>query len=145
MNTYFVAHGSSITGPFAEEQLLNMWRSGAITADAHVCLDGTEEWIPIKRELNMIEVFRPKVSAEMRGASVLAAARSPAVSYRTAVLLSLLLPGLGHIYAGEVGSGIAVMLFCAFFGFTLLWPVALILYIASIFMLQSAVDKRNGL
>ncbi len=42
---YWIAEGAKIAGPFAESQLLPMWRSGQFTALAQCCVDGTEDWI----------------------------------------------------------------------------------------------------
>lgn len=60
MNAYYVAEGEVVTGPFAETQLGAMWQAGAITAHAMVCLEGTEEWVPIRTELNTMEAMKPK-------------------------------------------------------------------------------------
>lgn len=44
MNMYYIAKDQEVTGPFAEDQLIAMWRSGQISADSHVCPQGTQNW-----------------------------------------------------------------------------------------------------
>jgi TM2 domain-containing membrane protein YozV len=144
-STYHIAHGDQVTGPFTEEQMLNMWRMGQITADAQVMMIGTEEWVPIQAEITTIEAFKPRAPARDRGAMYGGGptASGPQINYGTAMVLSVLVPGLGHIYAGQAGGGIALLIFIGAFGFTLLWPVALLLYMWSLFDVRRAVEKRN--
>lgn len=108
MTTYFIAQEGQVTGPFAEEQLLDLWQRGAVTMDAQVMMEGTEAWVPIGDEINSIQALKPRRRPVARSYSH--AMAQPVRSVRMAVGLSLLITGLGHIYAGHVGRGMLWLL-----------------------------------
>lgn len=156
MNAYFIAEGEGVAGPFTEEQLLSMWRLGRITANAQVCLEGTEEWVAIRTEINTIEAFQQvnqrhrKLSPEsvMNAALAQHARGAQMKSEGTAVVLSLLVPCLGHIYAGEIVVGVIGLFIAApliaLLLFGPLWPVSIILYGAILFDSANAVKRHNA-
>jgi TM2 domain-containing membrane protein YozV len=156
MNAYYIAEGEQVTGPFVEDQLMNMWRLGQITANAQVCLEGTEEWVPIRTEIHTIEAFRPmnqshrKLTPESALQAVLnqQTKAMQAKSAGAAVLLSVLLPGLGHLYAGEVAAGLLGLLIVPLFGLALisagLWPLALVIYAVLLVDSANAVKRCNA-
>ncbi len=54
----------------------------------------------------------------------------------TAALLSFMIVGLGHLYAGEIGRGLALFIFTvAFFAFT-----KVSLWVAPLFWIAAAID-----
>ena len=146
MNAYYIAEGERVTGPFAEDQIAHMWRSGSITADAMVCLEGTTDWVSIREEMAVIEAMKPRVN---RGNANDAMLRMVARSAReksagVATLLALLWPCAGHIYAGEIIAGLGGMVLC--FGFLLAgaWPLALVLWIAGVVDASGAIRRFNA-
>ncbi|MES2597204.1 MAG: DUF4339 domain-containing protein [Verrucomicrobiota bacterium] len=44
--TYHLSSQGQVSGPFELSQIRGMWKSGGITADAQICLVGTEDWKP---------------------------------------------------------------------------------------------------
>jgi hypothetical protein len=52
---YYIAVGTEQKGPYTFSQLQNMWRSGAITADALYCQQGFDEWVPISSLVQLLE------------------------------------------------------------------------------------------
>jgi hypothetical protein len=131
MNAYYIAEGEQVTGPFVEDQLMNMWRLGQITANAQVCLEGTEEWVPIRTEINTIEAFRPKITRDMRGVYSTEQAVKPSKSEGTAALLTLLLVGAGHVYAGEAGRGLCFLIIAVITAVTF-WPLGLVTLLVAV-------------
>lgn len=132
MNAYYIAEGEQVTGPFVEDQLMNMWRLGQITANAQVCLEGTEEWVPIRTEIHTIEAFRPKITRDMRGVYSTEQPVKSSKSESVAALLSLLLVGAGHMYAGEVAAGLGFLVIAAIAAL-IAWPLALVILIVAVF------------
>lgn len=145
MNAYYIAEGDRVTGPFTEDQLAHMWRNGAITANAMVCLEGTTDWVSIRDEMASMEAMRPKVRNSLAADPVMrmVARSAREKSAGVATLLSLLWPCAGHIYAGEIVAGLGGMVLC--FGFLLVgaWPLALVLLIAGILDASGAVRRYN--
>lgn len=135
---------------------MHMWRLGQITANAQVCLDGTEEWVPIRMEINTIEAFRPvnQQRRQLTPESTMQALLDQQVksmqakSEGVSVLLSLLLPGLGHIYAGEVVAGVLGLFIVPLFGLALmgagLWPLVVIIYAVALVDSANAVKRHNA-
>ena len=114
MSSYFVSDGEAdVQGPFVEAQLRSMWQAGKITANAMVCLEGTEDWILLRDELAAMEALeRPDRDARerrLRAVAALERSRVPQKSEGVALLLNFFIPGLGHLYAGEVWQGLAVL------------------------------------
>ena len=149
MNAYYIAEGEQVAGPFAEEQLVNMWRNGSVTANAQVCLEGSGEWVSIRTELNAIEASAEAVPMEKRKPTAEAMMMqqmlraSQAKSAGIAVLISIFIPGGGHMYAGEVGAGIIALFltaFLLFFGGFL----ALLVWIVCIIDAGNAVKRYNA-
>lgn len=145
MNAYFVAMGEAVTGPFGEGQLLVMWRAGAITADALVCLEGTEDWRSIADEVAAIEALNVPMQQQRRAAMMAryAGIKSKRCHPGTAALLSVLLVGAGHMYAGETGRGLlflAAALGCLFTG---LWPLGIVVLLIAVFDAMRAAREAN--
>src|SRR3569623_1511272 len=57
MVAYYVAEGETVTGPFVESQLVEMFKAGRLTAAAQVCVAGQEEWQPICTTIPGIAFF----------------------------------------------------------------------------------------
>lgn len=119
MNTYWLSRdgGAAAEGPFAEDQILAMWRHGAITAAALVCLEGTEDWVPVAEEIRAMEQLNPSIAVQRQ--AVNQARRGSAKRERSAgaaMVLGFLFPGLGHVYAGEVFQGLLLFVLYALFG-----------------------------
>lgn len=140
MNAYYVAEGDQVAGPFTEEQLLNMWRMGHITANAQVCLEGTEEWVSIRTEINTIEAFQPKITREMRDVYSTAQRAKPGKSEGTAALLTLVLVGAGHMYAGEAGRGLCFLIVAVLAAVTF-WPLGLVTMVVAVMDAMRAARK----
>jgi hypothetical protein len=124
MNLYWLSRdGGPTEGPFAEDQLLSMWRAGSITVGAMVCLEGTDDWVPVVDEIRTLEqsVRAMGGDAARRARAVAAAevARAEAVASRkgagVAAVLNFFFPGLGHVYAGELLAGLAVFVLTGVF------------------------------
>jgi hypothetical protein len=112
MNTYWLSrNGSSAEGLFAEEQLLEMWRTGSVTARDQVCLDGSDDWEAMPSFVAGIQSFQASMAPKRREPnSESTHNRGPQKNAGTVAVLNFLLPGVGHIYAGEVGAGALVFL-----------------------------------
>lgn len=118
MNRYWLSQDGRTTGPFAEEIILDMWRRGQITLDAQVCLEETEDWLDAKFLVNEITLEKERAikstqnaqkSAEQRQWQSMNECRQNEKSAGTALVLNLLLPGLGALYCG--GCGLALLHF----------------------------------
>lgn len=119
MNLYWLSRdGGAPEGPFAEEQLLAMWRNGTITAAAAVAADGEEGWTPVVELIEIMEGPQREAAAEQQRRDRRAAAmranheryEREKKSVPMAVILGLLIPGLGTMYAGYTGLGLAYLL-----------------------------------
>lgn len=106
-----------------------MWRNGSITANAMVCLEGTTDWVSIRDEMASIEAMRPKVKRWDR--RVYSEITERTYSVTTAVMLSLLITGLGHFYCNATGRGalfllaqVVAFVFGLFPLMLLIWAVA---------------------
>ncbi|MEJ2625738.1 MAG: GYF domain-containing protein [Pseudolabrys sp.] len=135
-------------GPFTGHEIKRMIGSGQITESDFLCAEGGTAWTQGKNEPLLGALFREKskadqprtstVSAEggtvvqvtnnipspnMQAALLLdgdAAAKSPGI----ALLLSLLICGVGQMYNGQVGKGILMLVGCILAWFILLgWIV----------------------
>lgn len=52
MNMYWLTRtGGPAEGPFTLAQLKSMYQAGHVPATAQVCVDGTEDWLPLTDEL----------------------------------------------------------------------------------------------
>lgn len=140
MNAYYIAEGEQVTGPFVQSQLRAMWNAGQITAAAQACLEGTEEWEPLR--FLMDEPATPATTASAADEAVASMASLLAVqgeydrqkySPGMAFVFGLIWPFGGQIYVGTsqeklVGllmSLVSILSFTVFIG-PLLWFIALI-------------------
>lgn len=117
MNLYWLSrNGAAAEGPFAEDQLLQMWRSGGVGARDQVCIEGEEEWTLVKELIEAIQSAKREFAREKaqraKAVAAMQAARVPEKSATAAVVMSLFLPGAGHLYAGEIWQGLALLGMC---------------------------------
>jgi hypothetical protein len=99
-----IAYLGGVSVKTAERHLARMAEAGTLLLRANT--DGViEYYFPGRRALG------PSASPEEAAAAALAseALRRPPESPLTAVLLSMLIPGAGHIYSGRAGAGVAWM------------------------------------
>lgn len=147
---YYIAEGEKVTGPFLEEQLLNMWRFGQITANAQVQMEGSDEWVPIRAEISTIEAFA--AARQMHHAIGMSAAEAVLLteikaqrhkSEGVAVLLGLLLPCAGYIYAGQIGTGIIGMIIIASLTVSPAFVIGAVLWLLTAIHSASVVRRYN--
>src|SRR5688572_8334664 len=98
-----IAYLGGLSVKAAERHLARMAEEGSLLLRANG--DGqVEYYFPGRRALG------PSPATEEAAATMAAEAfRQPPQSPLTAVLLSMLIPGAGHIYAGRSGAGVAWM------------------------------------
>jgi hypothetical protein len=108
-----------MTGPFAEEIILDMWRRGQIQQKAQVCLEETEDWLDARFLVNEMAIEKERAAKARQGVTKsadqmlwqnVATCRQKEKSAGLAFLLNLLVPGLGALYCG--GCGMAILHFC---------------------------------
>lgn len=117
MNLYWLSReGGAAEGPFTEDQLLAMWRSGAITANAMVCLEGCDDWTLWRDEVGRLEKTnldeRARVMKRERALGEEKRRLAMCKSELGAAVASFFVPGLGHLYAGESWQGLTLLLLC---------------------------------
>jgi DNA-binding transcriptional ArsR family regulator len=97
-----IAYLGGLSVRAAERHLARMAEEGTLLLRANA--DGqVEYYFPGRRALG------PSATADEATALATEAFRSPPESPLTAVLLSMLIPGAGHIYSGRAGAGVAWM------------------------------------
>lgn len=111
---YLLLTNSEQRGPYALSQLQNMWCSGSITADTLYWQKGLTEWTPIsilavlldppKPQALLPNMYHPPSPARRHSSA------QPLKSPGVAAVLSFLIPGLGQIYNGQIGSGVFLWL-----------------------------------
>lgn len=145
MNTYHINDNCKVTGPFAEEQLINLWKAGQVTANAMVRLEGTEEWVHIQDELATLDSLsgkrRRSAGAVSSGAMEMAMAPQSNLSATVAVVLTLLITGTGHFYAGEVLRGLVFLLVQCVAFYLGAWPLILLVWVGAVIDVMHVVKK----
>ena len=145
MIAYYVADGETVTGPFAEPAVDSMVRSGQITLAAQVCLEGTEEWMPVRTVLARMAASPPELPPTL--APVWAGAEREAQYQRqkksevVAVIIGLVVPFGGQLYAGndpKAGLWCALSILGLFFA-----GLGLIPWLISVCLAPSAVTAAN--
>jgi TM2 domain-containing membrane protein YozV len=97
-----IAYLGGLSVKTAERHLARMAEEGTLLLRANA--EGqVEYYFPGRRALG------PTATAEETAALATEAFRRPPESPLTAVLLSMLIPGAGHIYSGRAGAGVAWM------------------------------------
>lgn len=147
MNTYFVAENGEVRGPYTQRQIVVMWGNGGLQADAQICEQGTEDWLPA---MMMIEEWeQPKREKEkadkssherlLRNRGQYEREKKSAV---VALILSLVLPFGGSVYSGQIVAGLvaAMLTIILFIGF---FPLGIILWLLGIFDAPRAVRLFN--
>ncbi len=65
--TYWLSrNGAAAEGPFAESQLLQMWRNGQFAATDQLCMTDTEDWMAASIVIHDIEAAANRQSQEAR-------------------------------------------------------------------------------
>jgi TM2 domain-containing membrane protein YozV len=167
---YYLSSSDHVTGPYEKEELLDSLRYGIIAPDSQICEDGTDDWQPIsiltdkkkKAEIvpipqtpftelqqtseNPITVHNNYYNTKSVGAAVLLEV-IPGVFLQTF--------GIGNLYAGNIATGIILMvtywvltivnvlLVFLLVGFVT-WPLTFIAYlIIAIVSAQKGVARSN--
>lgn len=136
--------GSETYGPFSGHQLKNFIQDGRLNADTYVARSGEDNWIRAGDVAALVPLFRPAAPPSKQpptgpvsaaeGATIVQvtnniAPQQPLVmdigeakpkSAGTALILSILVVGLGQIYNGQVGKGIGMFFLCVGLWFILL-------------------------
>jgi hypothetical protein len=146
--TYFIAENGQVRGPFAESQIMNMWNSAGVQADAQLCEKGREDW-------QLLSVFVEEKEQKIRSGDVSENAsverRAKALiqydirkkSEVVGIILSLFIPWWGVFYAGErvvavmaAATAIVALVFGA-------WPVTVFFCILGVVTVPGAVSRAN--
>jgi TM2 domain-containing membrane protein YozV len=172
---YYLSASDHVTGPYEKEELLESLKYGIISPEALICEVGTDLWQPIavitgkKMELAKLPAHQtqPPVTPftelqERAGVPIQVTNQYfPAKSAGTAVLLEIL-PGvffqtfgIGNLYAGNITTGLVMML--SYWAFTVVnfflvflliglitWPLTFITYLViSIISAQKSAERAN--
>ena len=162
---YYLSSSSHVTGPYAREELIGSLKDGVIPRNAQICEEGTENWVPIQNltgglvptvahtpftELDTSEKAQVTVSNYYNP-------KTPGVAVLLEVIPGFFLQtfGIGNIYAGNIITGIVLMLtywtlllvniFLAFFliGFVT-GPLTFVVYlVVAILTAQSSANRAN--
>jgi TM2 domain-containing membrane protein YozV len=123
-------------GPYSGHDIRRMVEKGQINETDFLCPEGGNAWTPAKSDPLLGSLFRPKAqspvtstistaegstvvqitnnipnnNANLVAALLLADTEAANKSPGIALLLSLLLPGVGQMYNGQVGKGIAFLI-----------------------------------
>ena len=150
MERYFLSDGgAAVTGPFLMTQLRGRFERGELSADAVVCLEcvpGEEEWQSLA-ELVEREQRYERHQVEERESYQRRRAKyermKPMKSETKGLIYAVLLTGAGHMYAGEVLTGVVVLVLALVFASAGIWWVAILLVLLSWFDAPRAVKRWN--
>ena len=56
--TYWLAKGKDVSGPYTFDILVLMWDRKEITITDHICLNGKEAWIEVSRVVKSLETAK---------------------------------------------------------------------------------------
>jgi hypothetical protein len=98
-NTYWLSDGGQVTGPFAPEQIRNMWNAGHITAASLLCQDGSERW---EQARPLIERWSQVSPLPRTQTVIVEETKSDTISIIAKLLVALI--GFGIIIFGIVSS-----------------------------------------
>ncbi len=117
MDAYYIAEGERVSGPFVQSQLRAMWNSGQITAAAQACLEGTEEWEPLRCLMDEPATLAKTASAADESAASVANLLAVQGQYDRqkyspgmAFVFGLIWPFGGQIYVGTSLEKLACLL-----------------------------------
>ena len=111
LTLYHIKRGDAIQGPYISGQLLGMWVSGGLTADASYSTNGgVGEWKPLLDLIGELET-QGNEGRQVAGSAVIASLelQQKMKSPVAAVLLGLFLPFLGGFY-GSAGAAIVPLI-----------------------------------
>jgi TM2 domain-containing membrane protein YozV len=151
-------------GPYSGHEIKRMAETSQITDSDCLCPEGGSAWTQAKNEPLLGAIFRARAEAERAAPQVTAANGGTVVQVTNqapnfaqaalllstgdaankspgiALLLSLLICGVGQMYNGQVGKGILMLI-----GFVLLWAVLLgwVVWIWSMVDAYSTAKEMN--
>lgn len=151
-------------GPYTGHEIRRMADTNQVTASDFLCAEGGSVWTQAKNEPLLGAIFRardelersqPKVTTANGGTVVQVTTQAPNLAQAAlllsagdaankspgiALLLSLLICGVGQMYNGQVGKGILMLV-----GFVLLWAVLLgwVVWIWSMVDAYSTAKEMN--
>lgn len=164
---YYLSSSDHVTGPYEKEELIDSVKYGMVSPDSTICREGSDEWLPItvlteKKAEIVAGPQTPFTQLQQTRNQPVSVQQQPyrLKSTRTAVLLEII-PGLfmqtfgiGNIYAGNVVTGLILMLtYWALFLLNLFLvlfivglitlPLTFVAYLViSIISAQKAVDRN---
>lgn len=172
--SYFLSSNDHVTGPYSREELEDSLKYGVISSGALICREGTDDWQTIsslfedEKPRNGLPTLPPDPSTpftELQRSNTNAATvyqqyynpKSPGVAVLLEILPGLFLQtfGIGNLYAGNIGAGLALMLtywLTVVVNFLLLfvligfitWPLTFLIYlIVAIITSQRSAERSN--
>ena len=142
--SYYIRLNDETKGPYTIGQLRSMWLSGVLTGDTLYCEEGYRKWLQLRLLADQLESALPN----FQNGTV---APQPSVVFPpqrrwspgAALVLSFFVPGLGQMYRGKIGAGIAWLIF-VIAGYFLFIVPGLVLHVFCLVDAYSGDPTKEG-
>ncbi|MDF1754561.1 MAG: DUF4339 domain-containing protein [Verrucomicrobiales bacterium] len=167
---YYLSSSGHETGPYDKNELIDSYKYGALPGDAMVSGEGSDTWFPVSDFVEAPPVsgivsapqtpftqLQETTSAPVRIDGNYHRMKSPGIAILLEIIPGVFFQtfGLGNIYAGNLTSGLVLMLTywsLAILNFFLLfillgfitWPITFVIYLVlAIIFAQKSTDRSN--